>query len=194
MSHTHPHDGNWTLEQLLAAEAAGEHLDFLMFWGHTAPDSSEVGPHVLSQWWPQEFEVDGQRYVTAEHFMMAEKARLFGDDEQLAAVLASATPKEAKACGRKVKNFDSDAWDDKSFDIVTRGSVAKFAASQDLAGYLVGTGHRVIVEASPVDPVWGIGLAKDAATASAPSKWKGRNLLGFALMSARAQIAAGARP
>lgn len=99
------------MEQLLAAEAAGERLKFLPFWGHTCPADGSIGAHVLSQWFPQPFEVDGVRYPTAEHFMMAAKARLFGDDERVARILAAPSPGEAKKHGREVAGFEEDVWD-----------------------------------------------------------------------------------
>lgn len=183
-----PPDGAWTQDELLAAEAAGHRLKFLLFWGHTPPKSGEVGPHLLSQWFEHPFEVDGVRYATAEHFMMAEKARLFGDDDALAAILAAASPGEAKALGRKVRGFDDDTWNAQRSDIVTRASVGKFGSSDEVRSYLVGTGTRVLVEASPRDRIWGIGMGKNNPEAERPSAWRGLNLLGFALMRARAEL------
>ena len=77
----------WTVDLLREAERAGRRLKFLFFWGHTSRAGSGVGPHVLSQWYEHAFVVDGVEYRSAEHFMMAEKARLFGDDETLDAIL-----------------------------------------------------------------------------------------------------------
>jgi ribA/ribD-fused uncharacterized protein len=152
-----------------------------------------LGPSCLSQWWPAPFTVDGVHYRTAEHWMMAEKARLFGDERSATAVLAAASPKDAKALGRAVRVFDVARWEAAGFDIVVRGSAAKFGQDPQLRDYLVGTGDAVLVEASPVDAVWGIGLAADDPRARRPAEWPGRNLLGFALMQAR-HILAGAEP
>jgi ribA/ribD-fused uncharacterized protein len=55
---------------------------------------------------------------------------------------------------------------------------------------LLGTNVRVLAEASPSDRIWGIGLGADDECASDPRRWNGLNLLGFALMSARATLAA----
>jgi ribA/ribD-fused uncharacterized protein len=71
-----------------------------------------------------------------------------------------------------------------------RGNLAKFAQHPDLAGFLLGTRERVLVEASPVDRVWGIGLAAGDERAGSPREWRGLNLLGFALMAAREALAA----
>lgn len=186
---TAPANDVWTHEHLVNAEARGDRLKFLFFWGHTPRSDGAVGPHLFSQWFPSPFTVDGVAYATAEHFMMAGKARLFGDDEIAEQILGANSPGEAKARGRKVRGFDSATWDDASLDIVTAGSVAKFDADPELRAYLVGTGNRVLVEASPVDPIWGIGLAADDPAATQPSAWMGRNLLGIALMRARAELA-----
>lgn len=122
--------------------------------------------------------------------MMAEKAMLFGDDESYHAILASDSPGAAKALGRRVAGFDDELWSAKRVDIVTKGSVAKFRSSPELEAYLVGSVERVLVEASPTDLIWGIGLAADDADAMSPSQWAGQNLLGLALMRARAELVA----
>ena len=169
---------------LLHAIGHGFRPKYLMFWGHTG-DPSRPGPHVLSQWWPAAFTIDDVTYPTAEHYMMAEKARLFADEAALARVLAATSPGAAKAAGRAVKGFHDTIWADRRFEIVVKGNIAKFGQNQPLATYLQQTGTKVLVEASPVDRIWGIGLAKDDAKALDPAQWKGQNLLGFALMHAR---------
>ncbi|HEX5959439.1 MAG TPA: NADAR family protein, partial [Hyphomicrobiaceae bacterium] len=110
---------------------------------------------MLSQWWPARFVVAGDSYACAEHFMMAEKARLFGDTASRAEILAAADPAEVKALGRKVRGFDEQVWERERFHLVAAGSVAKFAQNPDLGGYLLSTGNAVLVEASPVDRIWG---------------------------------------
>lgn len=179
-----------TVEELAELGESGARLKYLMFWGHQARDGQRTGPWCLSQWWPAEFTVDGVRYATAEHWVMAGKARLFDDGEALQRVLAAAHPRTAKAAGRKVRGFDEQTWAEHRFDLVVRGSTAKFAAHPDLRGYLLGTGSRILVEASPRDRIWGIGLAADDERAQDPRTWRGTNLLGFALMEARARLAA----
>ncbi|MBL1077735.1 NADAR family protein [Nocardia sp. 2] len=169
--------------------AGGDEPEFLFFWGHTRTPGHAVGKWVLSQWWPVDFTVDGQTYGSAEHFMMAEKARLFGDEEMRAKVLAGETPADAKRLGRAVRGFDQDAWVAHRYDIVMRGSIAKFGQHEDLRHFLLATGDKVLVEAAPRDTVWGIGLGADNPAAADPRTWRGENLLGFALMEARAVLA-----
>jgi ribA/ribD-fused uncharacterized protein len=121
--------------------------------------------------------------------MMAEKARLFGDEETRSSILATSKPGAAKALGRTVRSFDEKRWGQHRFNIVVRASAAKFGQNADLAAYLAETGDKVLVEASPVDRVWGIGLAADDPRAERPAEWQGLNLLGFALMRARTMLA-----
>ncbi|WP_436986515.1 NADAR family protein [Streptomyces sp. enrichment culture] len=180
-------------EALIRAVRAGARVKYLLFWGHRPRPDGRIGPGCLSQWWPSPFTVDGVEYATAEHWMMAGKARLFEDAAAERAVLAAAHPAEAKKAGRLVRGFDEATWARERFGIVVAGSVHKFAAHPELQGFLLGTGDRVLVEASPVDRVWGIGLAADDEAAADPERWRGPNLLGFALMAARERLrAAGA--
>lgn len=180
-----------TRAQLVEAIESGATPKWLMFWGHQPERDGSIGKGCLSQWWPCAFRVDGIDYPSAEHWMMAGKARLFEDDEALARILAAETPAEAKSLGRTVRGFDDDRWASACFELVTAGNVAKFGQDPALRAYLLGTGARVLVEASPVDRVWGIGLAADDPRATDPRLWRGGNLLGFALMQARERLAAG---
>ncbi|MEV0603006.1 NADAR family protein [Streptomyces sp. NPDC050315] len=173
---------------LLQRQQRGERIKYLFFWGHQPARAGEVGASCLSQWWPSRFVVDGISYLTAEHYMMAEKARLFGDDASVAKILRSQHPGEAKALGRQVASFDEDVWCAARYDIVVRASFAKFEQNPRLREFLLGTVNRVLVEASPLDRVWGIGLTADDERAQNPAQWRGLNLLGFALMDARAAL------
>lgn len=175
-------------DDLIAAIGRGERVKWLFFWGHTAPADGSIGAHVLSQWWPAAFTVDDIAYRTAEHFMMAEKARLFGDAEAERAAIAAAHPAEAKNAGRLVRRFDDEVWVAHRIEIVTRANVAKFGQHPELRAYLVGTGERVLVEASPRDRIWGIGMGARNEHAEDPAAWRGQNLLGFALMAARQHL------
>lgn len=177
-----------SVAELIDSVARGARPDLLFFWGHTPPKNGSIGRHVLSQWFPARFVVDGVAYPTAEHFMMAEKARLFGDDETRREILDAAGPAKAKELGRKVRGYDDDKWLANRFEIVVAASVAKFSQNPALREFLLGTGDRVLVEASPKDRIWGIGLAESDAAASEPAAWPGLNLLGFALMEARDRI------
>lgn len=179
-----------TLDDLRTRIAQGNSFEFLPFWGHRQRADGVVTASCLSQWFPARFEIDGVVYATAEHFMMAEKARLFDDPATLAKILAAATPNEAKSLGRKVRAYDDARWVMHRFEAVVRGNAAKFAQSPAMRAFLLGTGQRVLVEASPVDAIWGIGMAAADPRIDHPSQWQGLNLLGFALMVVRARLAA----
>lgn len=179
-----------SVEQLLGFIGAGGQPKYLMFWGHQPSPAGGVGKGCLSQWWPAAFTVDGASYPSAEHYMMAAKARLSGDAETAEQILAAPHPGAAKALGRRVRGFDEQRWAEQRFDVVVAGNMAKFGQHQDLRDFLVGTGGRVLVEASPLDRIWGIGLAADDDRAVSPECWLGLNLLGFALMEVRHQLRA----
>jgi ribA/ribD-fused uncharacterized protein len=179
------------VEALISRVRAGHRTRYLHFWGHRPRPDGTIGASCLSQWWPAPFVVDGVTYATAEHWMMAGKARLFGDAEAERRILAAGHPAQAKKAGRLVRDFDEAVWERERFRIVVEGSVHKFASDDALRGFLLGTGDRVLVEASPVDRVWGIGLAATDEAASDPERWRGLNLLGFALMEARDRLTEG---
>ncbi|NBM15307.1 DUF1768 domain-containing protein [Streptomyces sp. GC420] len=182
------------MAELLARTASGERVKYLHFWGHTPRKDGTLGAACLSQWWPSQFTVDGVEYATAEHWMMAGKARLFGDTDAEREALAAKSPAAAKKVGRLVRGFDDQVWERERFALVTAGSVHKFGQDPALLGFLLGTGGRVLVEASPRDRIWGIGLAADDERAQDPARWRGPNLLGFALMEARERLRAAGYP
>ena len=179
-----------TVDQLLSVIHDGGQPKYLLFWGHQPPPAGGVGKGCLSQWWPAAFTMDGVSYPSAEHYMMAAKARLSGDTEAAGRILAAPHPGAAKALGRRVRGFDEQRWAEHRFDVVAAGNMAKFGQHRQLRNFLAGTGSRVLVEASPRDRVWGIGLAADNERAGAPERWPGLNLLGFALMEVRHQLRA----
>ena len=175
----------YDMEWLLSDKSGGTRQKFLYFWGHRGRADKVVSKACFSQWWPSSFEVEGNQFASAEHWMMAEKARLFGAEDIYYKILEARSPRKAKSLGRQVERFDADVWDVAKYDIVVRGNFHKFTQHDDLGLFLKNTGKRVLVEASPVDKIWGVGLAQDDPMIEKPSKWRGQNLLGFALMSVR---------
>ena len=172
-------------DELVALVQSGHTIEFLLFWGHQPQQDGSVGRGCLSQWWVAAFTADGLTFPTVEHYMMWRKAMLFGHTEVAGQILAAPDPRQAKSLGRQVAGFDQQIWDEHRYEIVVGGNMAKFAQHDDLARFLLSTGERVLVEASPIDRIWGIGLAADDSRASSPREWRGRNLLGFALMDVR---------
>ena len=161
---------------------------FLFFWGHQPNKDGSISKTCFSQWWLSSFEVDKVIYKTAEHWMMAKKAELFKDHSILEKILQAKSPAEAKKFGREVKNYNETLWLAARFDIVKEGNYHKFSQNPELKTFLLNTKERVIVEASPVDAIWGIGMAGDHKDILNPEKWRGLNLLGFALMEVRDEL------
>ncbi|MBO9561416.1 MAG: NADAR family protein [Niastella sp.] len=178
----------YSLDILKQGIEAGQPVEYFLFWGHTQKQDGVVDKSCLSQWFPAPFTVDGVTYATAEHWMMAKKALLFGDQDAFQEILATPKPAVAKSICRKVKNFDAEAWKEVGYGFVTEGSFHKFSQHAFLKEFLIRTGKKVIVEASPFDAIWGIGLSQNSKEAMNPFKWRGTNLLGFALMEARDRL------
>ena len=166
----------------------GHCFDYLLFWGHRQKRKGSPDASCLSQWFPASFVVNGIAYPTAEHWMMAGKARVFGDDKMLAEILMAPDPGKAKALGRRVQGFDEAAWSEVRSELVVEGNVEKFSQNAAMEKFLLNTGRRILVEASPRDRIWGIGMGASNPDAANPMKWRGTNLLGFALMQTRARL------
>lgn len=152
---------------------------FLFFWS---------GP--FSQWHPSPFTLGGVTYNCAEQYMMAGKARLFGDSVREQLIMANAAPDVQQNLGREVIGFDPDVWAAHARDIVYRGSMAKYEQNADLREHLLATGTRILVEASATDRVWGIGLRATDPRAKHRNTWRGTNWLGETLTRVRDELAA----
>jgi len=154
---------------------------FTFFWREESP---------FSQWHPSEFLVEGARFLCAEQYMMHGKARLFGDAEVAAEILAARTPKQHKALGRKVRGFDGSRWEQERERIVYEGNHAKFTQNPALLTVLLATVGTELVEASPLDRIWGVGLGAEDPRIQDPSTWRGLNLLGKVLTRLREDLLA----
>ncbi len=146
---------------------------FAFFWGQWP-----------SNWEPSPFVLEGVRYSCVEQWMMSEKARLFGDERTRQAILKARSPARQKALGRAVRGFDERRWARHRYSIVLAGTVAKYAQNPDLRRLLFATGNLLFVEASPEDPIWGIGMGTDDPNLLDRRRW-GQNLLGLAITEAR---------
>ena len=166
--------------------------DYLFFWGHTFAKGGVLSEACLSQMWICGFgDEDGagsRWYNSAEQYMMAQKALLFRDKDTFEKIMAEYNPVKIKKLGREVKGFDSDLWGKVKYDVILAGNYLKFTQNRALGLYLLDTRDRVLVEASPYDTVYGIGMSADDKDACCPRLWKGENLLGFALMAVRDSV------
>lgn len=161
---------------------------YIFFWGHRPLKDGSIGKSCFSQWFERGFTWKGIHYLTAEHWMMAEKARLFKDQEILERILETKTAPEAKKLGRMVKGFDIPTWAQHCERIVQNGNYLKFTQHDDLKEFLLETGDRILVEASQYDQIWGIGMKAGDEGIEYPQNWRGKNLLGYALMTVRDKI------
>lgn len=178
----------WTMDKVQEMYKEKSDMSFLFFWGHQKSKDGYITKSCLSQWWKCQFSDGENEYTSTEQYMMSEKAKLFGDLELQARIITSEDPKEIKHLGRQIKNFEQATWDAKKREIVTKGNYLKFTQDNELRHYLLATGNDLLVEASPVDDIWGVGLAENDPTITNPLLWRGENLLGFALMDVREQI------
>lgn len=175
----------YNIEDLQKEYKEGKRYKFLFFWGHTPSKDGNINESCLSQWYSSSFTDGNIVYNCAEQFMMAEKAKLFNDAEMRKQILSSIQPKEMKEFGRCVKNFDKTKWDNECYDIVKKGNIFKFSQNKQLWNYLKETKDRILVEASPRDKIWGIGMGKLNENVENPLMWHGKNLLGFVLTEVR---------
>ena len=158
--------------------------EFLFFWGHKSKNN-KVTKSCLSQWWPCTFKSNNIEYNCAEQYMMSEKAKFFKDEETYQLIMKESSPNKIKQLGRLVKNFNYEEWKKNKVNIVVQGNILKFSQNEELKKFLIETGDKILVEASPYDRIWGIGLNENNPDAKNPFKWKGENLLGFSLMEVR---------
>lgn len=149
-------------------------MKFTFFWG---------GP--FSQWHRSPFTLDNQTFVTAEQYMMYKKALLFDDTSIARLIMETSDPRMQKKLGRAVSNYDDSVWSNIADEIVYYGNRAKFTQNAVLHAALIATEGTVLVEASPYDCRWGIGLSADDPRAQDQSQWRGENRLGFILTRLR---------
>lgn len=150
---------------------------YVFFWG---------GP--CSQWAYSPFTIDYRTFNTAEQWMMWNKAKMFNDTDAAHKIMVAKSPREQKKIGRQVKGFDDGKWMSRAFDIVVEGNRAKFTQNPEFRKYLENTRGKVLVEASPYDRRWGIGLKEGAKGIEDPSNWRGDNLLGKAITQVRIEM------
>lgn len=174
----------YSIETIKKIVSRNPETAIVYFWRHI-PDPNKMTAACLSQWYDCCFCVNGVKYHTAEQYMMAGKAKLFKDDEICGEIMTASTSQEYKSLGRKIRDFNQELWDAHKFDIVVEGNKAKFSQNPDLKDFLLSTGDAILVEASPYDKIWGIGLDRESAQMCSVEQWQGENLLGCALMEVR---------
>ncbi len=185
----------YTMDRLIWEEEHGQHHRYVTFW---QPDLGQENC-VFSQWYRgMPFVINGRTYLTAEQYMMSEKALLFGDLEAYAKIMKEEDPAECKKLGRAVKNFNDRVWEKSFREIIFHGNMGKLQADIRIVNALLATGDAVLVEASPYDDKYGAGMTKedllhaDGTLKVSPANWhkegsteQAGNHLGFVLMGIR---------
>lgn len=172
----------YSLEWLKEQSSRKQQFEFVFFWGHIDRKNEGIGKFCLSHWYESPFIVNKILYNTAEHWMMYRKAMQFDDFYSAQEVLRAETPEVAQSIGRTIKNYDNDNWHLPSFEMVRLGNIHKFNQHPDLLAYLLKQKNKILVEASPYDNKWGIGLNANDKAIYHVEKWQGTNFLGFVLM------------
>lgn len=169
--------------------------NFVFFWKPHTKVKGTIDEACCSQWWFSNFTFRGQRFPTAEHAMMFNKAKMFGDSDAMSAILQERHPHAVKAIGRQVKNFDDKRWTQERYDLVRAINNAKFKQDRRLKEWLLShPENTVFVEASPFDRIWGIGLEATAQfNLNDVGSWQGLNELGFAITDVLQAMHAEAR-
>lgn len=143
------------------------------------------GDPTLSNWGPAPFEYKGHSFHNSEQAFMWEKAMCFNDKEIANEILKSSNPRVVKELGRQIKNYNEQTWAKRRYDAMYQVCLAKFSQNEQQRETLLGTGDRTLVEGSPYDVVWGVGIHWAHEEILDEKNWKGQNLLGKALMEVR---------
>jgi len=163
-----------------------QYREFSNFYWHKAPFKYVLPNYAHKEGLPKEVWCE-----FSEKAIMATKAALMGDAEIFREINGTSDPATCKQFGREVKNFDESLWQKHLPDIAFEVCRQKFESQDTLRQLLLSTGDRIIAEAAPTDSIWGIGLSTTDIEAQDPSKWKGSNILGEALMQARTALRGG---
>lgn len=167
-------------EEIMSRAKAKSDEKFTFFWNGT-----------FSQWVESPFEIDGVKFNTAEQYMMYKKALLFNDFNKASQIMKTKKPNEQKQFGREVKNFDKVLWESNCKKFVYDASRAKYTQNPKMLTELLATKGTTLVEASPYDKIWGIGLAKHDSRVNSRSTWLGTNWLGEILTKVREELSHG---
>lgn len=142
----------------------------------------------LSNWYLSEFKIDSIKFSSMEQYMMYKKAIVFDDTEIAKEILETTDVSKIKALGRQVLNYNDTHWNGVRQIIIYKGLLEKFSQNEDLKKRLLNTGNDILAECAVQDKIWGIGLSMKDVNRWDMEKWRGENLLGFALMMVREEL------
>ncbi|WP_448947710.1 NADAR family protein [Lachnoanaerobaculum sp.] len=142
----------------------------------------------LSNWYISEFKIDSIKFSSMEQYMMYKKAIVFNDNKIAKEILETKDVSKIKALGRQVSNYNDTHWNGVRQIIIYKGLLEKFSQNEDLKKRLLNTGNDILAECAVQDKIWGIGLSMKDVNRWDMEKWRGENLLGFALMMVREDL------
>lgn len=174
----------------VSADASKNPEKFTFFWQAPSP---------FSQFHPAKFHAKplfittpdddkGYTFLHCEQWMMFNKAKLFKDEKSAAMIIAATEPIQCKSLGRKVENFKEEIWKQENERIVLEGNRLKFTQNPSLLEKLRQTEGTTLVEASPRDRLYGIGLSANNPKSLNRSTWRGKNVLGELLTKLREEL------
>lgn len=142
----------------------------------------------LSNWYLSDFRIDSIKFSSTEQYMMYKKAIVFNDNKIAKEILETTDVSKIKALGRQVSNYNDKYWNGVRQIIIYKGLLEKFSQNKDLKKRLLNTGNDILAECAVQDKIWGIGLSMKDVNRWDMEKWRGENLLGFALMMVREEL------
>ena len=142
----------------------------------------------LSNWYLSDFKIDSIKFSSTEQYMMYKKAIVFNDNKIAKEILETTDVSKIKALGRQVSNYNDTYWNGVRQIIIYKGLLEKFSQNKDLKKRLLNTGNDILAECAVQDKIWGIGLSMKDVNRWDMEKWRGENLLGFALMMVREEL------
>lgn len=160
-----------------------ENKNIIGFWGH----SKNKQYAYFSNWYQSNFNIENLNFCNVEQYLMYQKALCFKDNLISKKILNTTDPKEIKYLGRKVRNYNDIEWDKIRYDVLKKALKAKFTQNKLLLNKLIETKDSVLVEASPYDKIWGIGMDVNHEHKDY-TKWQGTNLLGWGLTEIKNEI------
>ena len=142
----------------------------------------------LSNWYLSNFKIGSTQFSSMEQYVMYQKAIVFNDTKSAKKILEATDVSKIKALGRQVSNYNDKYWNGVRQIIIYKGLLEKFSQNKDLKKRLLNTGNDILAECAVQDKIWGIGLSMKDVNRWDMEKWRGENLLGFALMMVREEL------
>lgn len=155
------------------------------FFYFNSPECSSEQEAMLSIWWPCKVRIEGTVYNSVGQYMQAEKARVFGDLSTRNRILTTTDKYEILELGNSVCGYDERKWRSIGYVVAVCGNYHKFIDNEKCKNALLSTKDLILVKDSDYDSYWGAGCSRNNPQIENPENWKGKNLLGFALMQVR---------